>query len=280
MQTYNDIQQIDPDKFAAIAAGAFFQFNKNCLQDARRLIRNNQPVLFVDVFPAHSMAELKLLLSASERQTMMADLGADAYIALSMEDFVKFLGNLSARTPSSEQKLTLLCGLSPDKIHPVHAQEFISSAFRQGFDFQWHTTLGYYYPLTGKVVYGNQIGRKMGFPTANLRPDDPSKIIPPLGVYAGWVQIGDKHHASMINIGIRPTLDLENVTIEAHIFNFDENIYNATLTLHFLQRIRNEMKFPSLDELKTQLKQDQETTLQILDKHKDMRPKANFIFHE
>lgn len=124
--------------------------------------------------------------------------------------------------------------------------------------------LGHAVILQGLVVEGNRIGRTLGYPTANLRPAGHEQVIPAQGVYVAMVKVGSHWHESMVNIGIRPTLDLENVTIEAHIFDFDEDIYGEHISIHFLDRIRDEMRFPSLGALKDQLQKDRSESLQKL----------------
>lgn len=124
--------------------------------------------------------------------------------------------------------------------------------------------LGHAVFLVGLVVEGNRIGRTLGYPTANLRPAGHRQVIPAQGVYVAMVKVGCRWHESMVNIGIRPTLDLENVTIEAHLFEFDEDIYGEHISIHFLDRIRDEMRFPSLAALKDQLQKDRSESLQKL----------------
>jgi riboflavin kinase / FMN adenylyltransferase len=116
------------------------------------------------------------------------------------------------------------------------------------------------YCLEGTVVEGNKIGRTLGYPTANLQLDDPDITVPGQGVYTALVRLGDSWHESMVNIGIRPTLDLYNVTIEAHLFDFREDIYGERIAIHFLERIRDEMRFSSLSALKKQLDADRGKT--------------------
>lgn len=116
------------------------------------------------------------------------------------------------------------------------------------------------YCLQGTVVEGNKIGRTLGYPTANLHLDDPDITVPGQGVYTALVSLGDSWHESMVNIGIRPTLDLYNVTIEAHLFDFQGDIYGEHIAIHFLERIRNEMRFSSLSALKKQLDTDRGKT--------------------
>ena len=117
--------------------------------------------------------------------------------------------------------------------------------------------LGYAYNVGGTVVSGHRVGHRLGYPTANLLPDHPDKLVPANGVYAVRVEIGGEQHGGMLNIGRRPTLDNgDDRSIEVHIFDFDRDIYQQPLRLSFVQRIRAERRFDSLDELVAQLHRD------------------------
>ena len=119
--------------------------------------------------------------------------------------------------------------------------------------------LGYPYFLNGIVVGGFRMGRRIGYPTANLQVNDECKVIPARGVYAVRVEVDGCIYGGMLNIGCRPTFDNgANATIEAHIFDFKSDIYNHSLRLFFVQRIRSERKFDSVEELVAQLHQDAE----------------------
>lgn len=120
--------------------------------------------------------------------------------------------------------------------------------------------LGRPYSLSGKVVQGKQLGRTIGFPTANLKVDESNKLIPKNGVYIGIAHIGTQKHKCMLNIGTRPTVDGTSQTIEAHILNFNSDIYNETITLELVQFLREERRFAGLDELKLQLEKDKIAT--------------------
>jgi len=126
--------------------------------------------------------------------------------------------------------------------------------------------LGYFYFIMGRVIGGNRIGQKIGFPTANIEPHDPYKLIPKDGVYAIKANPDKKTLKGMLNIGYRPTVggQRNKVSIETHFFDFDEDIYNKEITIHMIQRIREEKKFANVDELVEQLKVDKESSLQIL----------------
>lgn len=119
--------------------------------------------------------------------------------------------------------------------------------------------MGYDYSLEGEVIGGQQIGRTLGFPTANLQMVDPLKIVPADGVYAVHVQVDGHTYKGMLNIGCRPTIDDDTRrTIEVHLFHFEGNLYGRLLRVEFLRRIRGEQKFSSREALARQLRLDAE----------------------
>ena len=118
--------------------------------------------------------------------------------------------------------------------------------------------LGYGYSLQGVVVAGNRLGRTIGFPTANMRLYEPLKLVPANGVYAVEVDVLGSRFRGMTNIGVRPTVGGTVPTIETHILDFNEDIYGLPLRISFLRRIRDEIRFPSLDALKEQLEKDRQ----------------------
>ncbi len=120
------------------------------------------------------------------------------------------------------------------------------------------------YNLSGEVVKGRQIGRQIGFPTANIMVDFPNKIIPQEGVYAVEVEHNNTLRQGMMNIGKRPTFSdgIPTKTIEVYIFNFDGDLYGETLKVSFHKRIRNEINFASVEDLISQLKEDEKNIRQ------------------
>ena len=125
--------------------------------------------------------------------------------------------------------------------------------------------LGYRYSLHGVVVAGNRLGRTIGFPTANMQLYEPLKLIPGNGVYFVRVQTLDRELYGMCNIGCRPTVGAGNArTIETNIFDFDEDIYGLDLKITFIAKIREEVRFDSLEELKKQLENDRNSCLSLL----------------
>jgi len=112
------------------------------------------------------------------------------------------------------------------------------------------------FELEGVVVKGKQLGRKLGFPTANIQISESYKICPKNGVYAVDVLHDETYYKGMLNIGYRPTVDGEDLSIEVHIFNFDKQIYSETIRVFLNKMIREEIKFDSISELKKQLEKD------------------------
>jgi len=129
-----------------------------------------------------------------------------------------------------------------------------------------NTYLGRNYALTGRVVHGDKIGRSLGFPTANIAVKENYKLIPSDGIYAVRVCHEYAKYDGMLNIGNRPTIGGDNKTIEVNIFDFDRDIYESEITIEFVDLIRKEIKFSSLEELKKQLKSDKQSVIERLSK--------------
>lgn len=124
--------------------------------------------------------------------------------------------------------------------------------------------LGYDYTLSGIVVKGNQIGRTLGFPTANLDIPEKHKLIPANGVYAVLVEYQKTLYKGILSIGNRPTFDNGSRSIEVNVFNFDNEIYGEKLQLFFKHYIRNERKFESAEALRMQMIKDKDTAIKLL----------------
>lgn len=153
----------------------------------------------------------------------------------------------------------------------VNEEELSSTHIRlllnNGKLYEASKLLGYSYLITGKVVHGKQLGNKLGFPTANILPPQ-HKFIPANGVYAITVRFENKTHLGMMNIGLRPTIndDAKVPVIEAHLFNFNEQLYDKEISISIIRKLRNEHKFNSVDALRAQLKKDKEFALETLHK--------------
>ncbi len=131
-----------------------------------------------------------------------------------------------------------------------------------------NTFLDRAYSITGMVVKGKQLGRTLGYPTANISIKETYKLIPADGIYAVKVCNKYKKYSGMLNIGHRPTVGGDHKTIEVHIFDFDEDIYNSEISLEFIDHVRKEVKFESIDALKSQLRKDEKAVREILSNYK------------
>jgi riboflavin kinase/FMN adenylyltransferase len=152
-------------------------------------------------------------------------------------------------------------GFRADKIDPVRYKDFVVSSTRirrlvtEGRMDEAAALLGHQYAIDGTVVEGRRRGREIGFPTANLRTEN--ELIPPHGVYATTATIDGVFHASVSNIGVRPTFgDGVDTTIETHVLDYAGDLYGRRVRLGFVQRLRDERKFSDIDALKAQIEAD------------------------
>ncbi|MGM8361046.1 bifunctional riboflavin kinase/FAD synthetase [Flavobacterium sp. ARAG 55.4] len=140
----------------------------------------------------------------------------------------------------------------------------IRNAIQQGEMVLANKYLGYQYFLTGTVCKGKQLGRTIGFPTANLEIEEDYKLIPSRGVYIISSEINNQTVYGMMNIGVNPTVGEEQLSVEIHYLNFEGNLYDQKITVAIHQRIRNEEKFDSLTLLKEQIEKDKTQTLSYI----------------
>lgn len=258
----------------------------------------------VITFPEHPRAVLqsdyqpKLLNSFEEKLELLASTGIDYCIVL---DFTVELSRLTAREFISdilagyfhaealligydhrfgrdrrdgfEQYVAYgaACGMEVIKASPYdEGRTVVSSSEIRKMLTECRVSdaahlLTYPYQLQGTIVNGYKVGRKLGFPTANIQVDEPFKIIPGIGVYAVWVYLKDERYKGMLYIGDRPTLDNgNNITLEVNILDFSGDIYNNEITVAFIYYVREDVKFGSLNELKEQLGRDRETVDKLL----------------
>lgn len=172
------------------------------------------------------------------------------------EDYVKYGKELGIEVVRN-QAFTL---------NDIHVSSSVIRSFlREGEVEMANQCLGYPYTIIGKVVSGFHEGRKLGFPTANLDISHFGQMIPATGVYAVRVRLENsvEMKRGMMNVGTRPTFNGKRITLETHIFNFDGDIYDQLLLVNFAHRIRGERKFESPKELAEQLKEDEETVLEL-----------------
>lgn len=149
--------------------------------------------------------------------------------------------------------------------HEKISSSLIRKTLAQGNIPRANTLLGRPYELTGRVITGHKLGRKLGYPTANL--DTGIYKILPLGVFAVKVRVGTKIYNGFCNIGFRPTintLDTLLPLVEVHIFDFKQSIYGRKITVWFYEKLRDEIKFAGLEQLKNQLAQDKQTAYRLL----------------
>ena len=173
------------------------------------------------------------------------------------EDYVRYGKEIGIEVIKGEELTVGSTNVSSSSIRRMLKEGNIEDATR---------CLGHEYQLTGTVVAGEHIGRTIGFPTANIRPNDSSKLIPANGVYAVdvWSESeGITRRRAMLNIGTRPTFDGKATTIEVHIPGFKGDLYGKTLTIAFISKIREEICFDSPEALVEQLNKD----LDIIIKH-------------
>ena len=126
--------------------------------------------------------------------------------------------------------------------------------------------LGYNYLLTGKIIQGKQLGRTIGFPTANLKIEENYKLIPKNGVYIVKSQLNKKTVFGIMNIGVNPTVNGENLSIEVHFLDFEADLYDIEIAVSVIDKIRDEQKFTSIELLKAQIQKDKNYAISYIEK--------------
>ena len=173
----------------------------------------------------------------------------------------------------SIQELTTLADLYDFNIEKIDPQYFedvtvssskIRKLIEKGEMVKAKQYLGYEFMLNGKVIKGNSLGKTINFPTANIVVEDKWKILPADGVYAVKIVLEAKEYKGMMNIGQKPTVDGNGISLEVNIFDFNQDIYGKGIEIRFVKRIRDERKFEDLQALKKQLLIDKNKAIQIL----------------
>lgn len=234
--------------------------------------------------------DLRLLTSLQEKEMLFSSLGIDKitvldftreFSRLSTEQFLRQylvekcgvshlvigydhrIGHDQGETQSQMIETCRRCGIETIRVEELvmDGQTISSTKIRrlleEGNVVRAAEFLGRKYALKGVVISGNHLGRTIGFPTANLGLYNPLKLVPMNGVYAVDVFLRKEKYRGICNIGVRPTVNAgNNISIETHILDFDEDIYGLDLVVEFVGRIREEVKFPSLQALKAQLEKD------------------------
>ena len=265
-------------------------------------LKNNLKSILLSFFPHPKMVlqndnELKLINTIQEKEGLLNSLNLDYLI---IKEFTKEFSRLSAlefvrdilvnklnakhiiigydhhfgrnRTANIEQ-LKEFGELYDFKVTEILAQDIddiaisstkIRKSLINGEITLANKFLGYNFFFSGNVVHGNNIGKTISFPTANIKIDAPYKLVPKNGVYIVKTIIDNQITFGMMNIGYNPTFNGKQKSIEIHFMNFNKNIYDKTLTIEMILRIRNEIKFNSVDDLKKQLEQDKLSTLNYI----------------
>ena len=167
-------------------------------------------------------------------------------------------------------------GFTISRVEAVHEGDIAVSStvvrnlLNEGRVQKANKILGYNYSIFGTVTGGQKLGRKLGYPTANIKPNEHYKLIPGKGVYACFINVMGKQYGGMLNVGVRPTINSSDyeLTIEVHILDFNQDIYSEEVTVSFIQKVRDEEKFSGLDTLVAQLKVDEQNIRKILNEYK------------
>jgi len=232
---------------------------------------------------------LRLLTTLAEKKRMLMDLGVDKvevlrftkdFSMMTTEEYLRMLINdygasailvgyenrmgCDAKDADQVGRTAEMLGLEvirTDMVPSSKGYAVSSTKIRQcleeGDVEDASAMLGYEYSLQGVVVAGNRLGRTLGFPTANMQLYEPLKLVPGNGVYFVRVNTVGRSLYGMCNIGLRPTVSAGNSrTIETNVFDFDEDIYGLDLEITFIRKIRDEIRFASLEDLKAQLARD------------------------
>lgn len=242
---------------------------------------------------------IKLLTTLQERAEILEELGIDLLVVipfdrdfslLSSEEFIRDIiykkigvsefvigydhhfGRNREGTIETIEKLGKELGFKAYVVskREVGAKTVSSTAIRKAISEEGNVRqaaefLQRPYRLNGTVIHGDKRGKKLGFPTANIKPEQSNKIIPKEGVYAVRVRFNNEWFNGMMNIGHRPTFEGKTQTLEVHLFDFDEDIYGEEVQVRFLNRIRDEKKFDGIDNLKAQLAEDEQKARKMLE---------------
>ncbi len=266
------------------------------VEEAKRL--NAVPVVYT--FSNHPLEVLggnvTLLSGVRERNQLLLSLGAEhvesirfttELAALCAEEYIDLIaekwdvrglvvgynytcGARGAETPETLKSIGLCRGFSVTVVEPVmYKGEPVSSTriretIERGDMVLAQKLLNRKYSLSGKVIQNKRIGRRIGFPTANIEIDT-KRVIPPDGVYATFAFVGGAAYRAVTNIGTNPTVHGTKRTVETYLIDFDADIYGEVLTIAFRKRLRGEIVFDTLDDMKVQIQRDVEDTIALRD---------------
>lgn len=296
MPHYRSLADVRLEKPSMVTIGVFDGVHRGHQYLIRRLVetaRSRDQLAVAITFYPHPDVVLRgitgryYLTTPDERAHILTDLGIDAVITLPFNDDLRhiraatfvdqmntylrletlWVGSDFALGYQREGNVAFLRQQGEEKQFGVEVIDLLlseggaisSTAIRDALSAgdveQARDLLGRAYAVSGEVIHGEARGRKIGFPTANIAVPE-SLVIPANGVYAGWGILGDERFMAVTNIGMRPTFDGQSVTVEAHLLDFDRDIYGQNLTFTFETRLRSEMKFSGIDALIAQIADD------------------------
>jgi riboflavin kinase/FMN adenylyltransferase len=304
MQHYRSLEEVTlPNSWMTV--GVFDGVHRGHKQIIERLTAGAHAsgvpavVLTFDPHPAKVLGRgtIKLLTLPGERAKLLGDMGVDVVITHPFDmsvanttalDFMKrlkaqlgltqlVLGYDAALGKNREGTIARLTEIGSELGYSVETVSALSdeSGVISSTEIRKLVTvgnvseaarlLGHPYRLQGLVAHGDQRGRTLGFPTANLSYAR-EKVVPAGGIYACWAQVGGKKHQAAVNIGTNPTFTPENATmqVEAYLLDFDREIYDETVTLDFVKRLRDELRYNSVAALVEQIRKDVEQTRELL----------------
>ena len=247
----------------------------------------------------HETSSIKLLNTINEKSSLLEKMGLDNLVIhpfdkefsnLSAEEFVKTIlvdlfnvqkiiigydHRFGKNRAANIENLIEFGEKYGFEVEQISAQEIdsvsvsstkIRVAITNGNMAVANEFLGYDYLLSGKIIQGKQLGRTIGFPTANLKIKENYKLIPKIGVYIVKSILQEKTVFGIMNIGLNPTVNGEDLSIEVHFLDFDSDIYDTEITVSVIERIRDEQKFTSIDILKSQIQKDKNFAISYIEK--------------
>ena len=272
------------------------------LRELRDLHGGDVTILTFDPHPRKVLypeqTDLKLITTTEEKCNLLKQFGVDNVIVYPFtREFSKlqaneYIGNVlvqglktkllvigydhrfGSNREGNIDTLRAMSGTTGFRIEEIPAQDIdhmnisstrIRKAIEEGDMEAANQFLGYTFFITGTVVKGKQLGRTIGYPTANIYVEDSDKILPKIGVYAVYVEVSGQRYQGMLNVGTNPTTDSDQkIKVEVNIFDFDADIYGESIRVEFVTRTRDELKFNGLEELKAALLNDRHTILALL----------------
>ena len=221
----------------------------------------------IDITCVLSFSEHIASLSAEEfiREFLIGHFGLSTLIAGYDNNFGKKTGKPESLSELAQRLQFSLKVVAPEKEGGIIVKSStIRALITEGNVEAASGLLGRYYSLQGKVIQGNRLGKKLGIPTANIEPEHDEKILPASGVYAGWMEFGGERRNAVINLGARPTFNIDNEAFEAHLIGYDGDLYGRKVRTGFVRKLRDIVKFDTLQELKEQIYRDIELAKELI----------------